>query len=265
MTRQDLPTHPVSQSTSTSPDLWAPFRALTSARIGLARSGASLATGPLLDLRLAHARARDAVHAGLDEARLAGELAALGLPVLTVGSEVRDQSHYLMRPDLGRRLAVDAPAALAPHAGDHDLVVVVAAGLSARAVASHAAPLLAATLPQLAGWRIAPLVIVRHGRVAIGDAVAQALGARAVAVLIGERPGLSAPDSLGAYLTWGPGPRTTDAERNCISNIRPAGIAPADAASRIAHLLATMRARGLSGVGLKDETETRVIGEAGCD
>src|SRR3981189_3166800 len=104
------------------------------------------------------------------------------------------------------------------------------------ACASHAGPLLAATLPQLAGWRIAPLVIVRHGRVAIGDAVAQALRARAVAVLIGERPGLSAPDSLGAYLTWRPGPRTTDAERNCISNIRPAGIAPADAGPRRAPL-----------------------------
>jgi ethanolamine ammonia-lyase small subunit len=252
---------PVQHAPEPSPDLWAPFRALTSARIGLARSGASLATGPLLDFRLAHARARDAVHAALDEPRLAGELAALGLPVLTVGSEVRDQPQYLMRPDLGRRLADDAPAALAPHAGDHDLVVVVAAGLSARAVASHAGPLLAATLPRLAGWRIAPLVIVRHGRVAIGDAVAQALGARAVAVLIGERPGLSAPDSLGAYLTWRPGPRTTDAERNCISNIRPAGIAPTAAALRLAHLLRAMRARGVSGVELKDETEQRVIEE----
>jgi len=249
---------PAQNPTETSPDLWAPFRALTPARIGLGRSGASLATGPLLDFRLAHARARDAVHAALDEPRLAGELAALGRPVLTVASEVRDQSQYLMRPDLGRRLAGDAQAALAPQAGEYDLVFVVAAGLSARAVAGHAAPLLAATLPQLAGWRIAPLVIVRHGRVAIGDAVAQALGAGAVAVLIGERPGLSAPDSLGAYLTWRPGPRTSDAERNCISNIRPAGIAPAEAASRLAHLLRAMRARGVSGVGLKDETETRV-------
>src|SRR5258706_10816524 len=255
MTRQDPPTH--SSPQSTSPDLWAPFRALTSARIGLARSGASLATEPLLDFRLAHARARDAVRARLDEPRLADELAALGRPVLTVDSEVRDQPHYLMRPDLGRRLAPEAQAALVAQAGDHDLVVVMAAGLSARAVASHAGPLLAATLPRLAGWRIAPLVIVRYGRVAVGDAVAQALDARAVAVLIGERPGLSAPDSLGAYLTWRPGPRTTDAERNCISNIRPAGIAPADAAPRLAHLLATMPARGLSGVGLKDETEGR--------
>jgi ethanolamine ammonia-lyase small subunit len=259
MTRQNSPANPPPQSPSTNADLWAPFRALTPARIGLGRSGASLTTGPLLDFRLAHARARDAVHAALDEAQLAGELAALGLPVLTVGSEVRDQPQYLMRPDLGRRLADDAPAALAPHAGDHDLVVVVAAGLSARAVV-HAGPLLAATLPRLAGWRIAPLVIVRHGRVAIGDAVAQALRARAVAVLIGERPGLSAPDSLGAYLTWGPGPRTTDAERNCVSNIRPAGIAPTQAAPRLAHLLRAMRARGLSGVGLKDETEWRLIG-----
>src|SRR3981189_2537457 len=125
------------------------------------------------------------------------------------------------------------------------------------ACASHAGPLLAATLPQLAGWRLAPLVIVRRGRVAIGDAVAQALRARAVAVLIGERPGLSAPDSLGAYLTWRPGRGTTDALRKCISHLRPAGITPADAAPQLAHLMRTMRASGLSGVGLKDETEGR--------
>ncbi len=244
-----------------NPDPWASLRGLTAARIGLARSGASLATGALLDFRLAHARARDAVHAALDEPRLADDLAALGLPVLTVATQVRDQSQYLMRPDLGRRLAADAQAALAGQAGDHDVAVVIAAGLSARAVAGHAVPLLRATLPGLAGWRIAPLVIVRHGRVAIGDAVAQALRARAVAVLIGERPGLSAPDSMGAYLTWRPGPHTTDADRNCISNIRPDGIAPTEAAIRLVHLLRTMRARGLSGVGLKDESEREAIGE----
>ena len=119
MTRQDPPTHSSPQSTST--DLWAPFRALTSARIGLARSGASLATGPLLDFRLAHARARDAVRARLDEPRLADELAALGRPVLTVDSEVHDQPHYLMRPDLGRRLAPEAQVALMAQAGDHEI------------------------------------------------------------------------------------------------------------------------------------------------
>jgi ethanolamine ammonia-lyase small subunit len=243
------------------PDLWSPLRALTPARIGLARSGASLATSPLLDVRLAHARARDAVHAALDEPRLAADLAALGRPVLSVASEVRDQPQYLMRPDLGRRLAADGEATLAAQAGEYDAVFVIAAGLSAQAVAAHAVPLLRAALPELADWRVAPLVIVRYGRVAIGDAVARALGASAVAILIGERPGLSAPDSMGAYLTWRPGAQATDAERNCISNIRPEGIAYADAAFKLVHLLRMMRTRQVSGVALKDESERLAIGE----
>ena len=242
-----------------SPALWPSLRALTSARIGLARAGASLATGPALDFRLAHARARDAVHEPLDEARLRADLAPLGQPVLTVASAVPDRAHYLMRPDLGQRLAPDAVATLAPHAGTYDVAFVIADGLSARAVQMHAAPLLAATLPHLADWRIAPLVIVRHGRVAIGDGVATALGAQIVAILIGERPGLTAPDSMGAYLTWQPGAQTTDADRNCISNIRPDGIGYADAAQKLAHLLRAMRSRRLSGVQLKDEADGRLI------
>jgi ethanolamine ammonia-lyase small subunit len=247
-------------------EAWAGLRGLTAARIGLARSGASLATGPMLELRLAHARARDAVHAPLDEERLRAELAALGLPVLTVASAVRDPPQYLMRPDLGRRLAPDAGAVLAEHAGSgHDVALVVTEGLSARAVARHAEPLLAKLLPQLraGGWRIAPLIIVRQGRVAIGDAVAQLLRACMVAVLIGERPGLSAPDSMGAYLTWQPGPHTTDADRNCISNIRPQGIDPAGAALKVMHLLRAMWARQMSGVGLKDESEHPLIETGG--
>jgi ethanolamine ammonia-lyase small subunit len=243
------------------PDPWSAFRALTSARIGLARAGASLATAPLLDLRLAEARARDAVHAPLDAARLADDLAAPGGPVLTVASAAQDRQSYLMRPDLGRRLAPAAAAVLAPHAGRHDVAFVVADGLSARAVQTHAAPLLAGVLRSLRtqGWRIAPIVIACHGRVAIGDAIAAALGAACVAVLIGERPGLSAPDSMGAYLTWQPGPHTTDADRNCISNIRPEGIGHAEAAQKLTVLLRAMRTRQLSGVRLKDETDGPLI------
>ena len=243
------------------PDPWSALRALTSARIGLARTGASLATAPLLDLRLAEARARDAVHEPLDAARLANELAALGDPALTVASAAHDRQSYLMRPDLGRRLAPGADAVLAPHAGSHDVALVVADGLSARAVQIHATPLLAGVLPTLRaqGWRVAPIVIARHGRVAIGDAIAAALGAACVAVLIGERPGLSAPDSMGAYLTWRPGPHATDADRNCISNIRPEGIGYAEAAQKVIHLLRAMRTRGLSGVQLKDEADGTVI------
>jgi ethanolamine ammonia-lyase small subunit len=243
--------------------LWAYLRSLTAARIGLKRTGASLATGPLLDFKLAHARARDAVREPLDEARLIADLAPLGLPVVAVASAAEDRQHYLMRPDLGRRLASGAEATLAPHGSGFDVVFVVADGLSARAVQTHAKPVLAEMLRRLQaeGWRIAPLVIARHGRVAIGDEIATALGGDCVAVLIGERPGLTAPDSMGAYLTWQPGSRTTDADRNCVSNIRPEGIGYGDAAFRLAYMLRGMRARRLSGVQLKDDSDRLIISE----
>ena len=232
---------------------WADLRRFTAARIALARSGASLATGPLLEFRLAHARARDAVNAPLDEPRLLADLAGLGLPVLAVASAAPDRQLFLMRPDLGRRLAPKAAAVLADHVGggaDHgyDVAFVVSDGLSARAVAAHARPLLAEVLPRLRseGWRIAPLVVVRHGRVAIGDAVASALHARIVTMLI-----------MGAYLTLLPAGRpvteTTDADRNCISNIRPEGLHYADAAFKLVNLLRAIRTRGISGVQLKDD------------
>ena len=226
-------------------DPWHRLRPLTAARIGLASAGGSLATAPLLALRLAHARARDAVHAALDADALA---AAVG-PLLVVDSAAPDRGTFLLRPDLGRQLASGTTL---PR-GEHDLTVVLADGLSARAVQDHAPAVVAALLPLLAGWRVAPIIMARQGRVALGDAVASAMGAAAVLVLIGERPGLSAHDSLGAYLTWRPGPATTDADRNCVSNIRPAGFAPDAAAMKIAWLLQAMRARGRSGVVLKDE------------
>ena len=243
---------------------WAELRQLTAARIGLKRTGASLATGPLLDFQLAHARARDAVHEPFDAARLAAEMAGLEAPVLTIASAAGDRQRYLMRPDLGRQLGPGAEAMLVPHAGRYDVVLVITDGLSARAVATHARPVLAQAVPELAteGWRIAPLVIVRHGRVAIGDAIAAALGADSVVVLIGERPGLSAPDSMGAYLTWQPRPDTTDADRNCISNIRPEGIGYADAAFKLAHLLRAMRTRRVSGVQLKDDSDRLLLGRS---
>jgi ethanolamine ammonia-lyase small subunit len=241
--------------------VWVALRRLTAARIGLQRTGASLTTGPLLDFQLAHARARDAVHEPLDEARLIADLTALASPVVAIASAAENRQNYLMRPDLGRRLGPGAEAALTPHAIGHDVVFVVTGGLSARAIQKHAAPVLAGVLPALRaqGWRIAPLVVARQGRVAIGDAVANALNADCVVVLLGERPGLSAPDSMGAYLTWRPGPDTTDADRNCISNIRPEGIGTADAAFKIVHLLRAMRARRLSGVRLKDDSDPLLL------
>jgi ethanolamine ammonia-lyase small subunit len=246
-------------------EFWSSLRQLTTARIGLARTGASLKTAPLLDFRLAHGRARDAVLEPLDQQRLIADLAGLSDPVLAVASAAETRLDYLMRPDLGRRLAANAATVLAPHVARYDLVFVIADGLSARAVQTHAAPLLRRTIEPLRArdWRIAPLVIARHGRVALGDAVGMALHADSVAVFIGERPGLSAPDSMGTYLTWRPHAGTTDAERNCISNIRPGGIGYADAGFKIAYLLQLMRARRLSGVKLKDDAN-RVL-DAGAE
>jgi ethanolamine ammonia-lyase small subunit len=232
------------------------LRTLTAARIALDRSGSSLATMPMLEFRLAHARARDAVNETIDIPRLAEKLAALQWPIVTIDSAAPDRSAYLLRPDLGRSLGPKAREALLAHAGAYDLVVV-ADGLSARAVERQVPPLLAALAPSLiAGrWSLAPLVLVRQGRVAIGDSIAAVLEAGAVVVLIGERPGLSAPDSLGAYLTWQPIPeRTTDADRNCISNIRPEGLGYSDAAFKVAYLLSEMRLREVSGVALKDDS-----------
>ena len=207
-------------------DPWGRLRGLTAARIGLARSGGSLATGPTLDFRLAHARARDAVDTALDAAQLAHDLGG----ALHIASAAPDRHIYKLRPDLGRQLAADT--ILPPVTAD--LVIVIADGLSALAVQRHTAPFIDALRPLLASWTLAPLVIASQGRVAIGDAVALQMGVGAVLVLIGERPGLSAPDSMGAYLTWRPHPATTDADRNCVSNIRPDGLPPVLAASRVA-------------------------------
>jgi len=244
----------------TGSDAWSALRPLTAARIGLARSGASLATAPLLDFRLAHARARDAVNAAFDPDKIGAAIGETGLPVIVGDSAAPDKRSYLMRPDRGRTLSPDTEAALlAQHRSDgFDLAFIVSDGLSALAVETHAAPLLTRVVPKLraASLSIAPVAILRHGRVAIGDRVATALGARCAIVLIGERPGLSAPDSMGAYLTWMPGARTTDADRNCISNIRPEGIGYDDAARKVIHLVVAIRTARLSGVALKDSSDS---------
>jgi ethanolamine ammonia-lyase small subunit len=248
--------------------LWRNLRRLTAARIGLPRSGASLATAPLLAFQLAHAKARDAVHAQLDVPRLARDLEDCGLPVLTLASGAADKQTYLMRPDLGRTLDAHAEASLGRNTAEileyFDIVFVISDGLSARAVQTHAAPVLRPVTAALTaeGWRIAPLVIVERGRVALGDRIASLLRANCVVILIGERPGLSAPESMGAYLTWDPGPATSDADRNCISNMRPDGIDYADAGFKLIHLLRAMRSRGLSGVRLKDASDRLQIDNA---
>jgi ethanolamine ammonia-lyase small subunit len=235
------------------------LRCFTTARVALGRAGNALPTAAHLDFVEAHAMARDAVHAVLDVDALAAEFAALGLPATVVTSRAPDRRTYLVRPDLGRTLD-DAAAARLTHS-EPALALVIADGLSATAVQRHAAPFLAEALPRLARIGIAagPAVIASQARVALGDAIGARLGAEAVAVLIGERPGLSAPDSLGLYLTWNPRPGRTDAERNCISNIRPAGQPYAAAADTLAWLVGEMRRRRLTGVALKDERPTGAL------
>ncbi|HEY2195222.1 MAG TPA: ethanolamine ammonia-lyase subunit EutC [Actinomycetospora sp.] len=231
-------------------DAWRVLREATQARVGLGRAGDALPTAEILRLDAAHALARDAVHSPLDVDTLTADLReASGLDVVRVASEAADRTEYLQRPDLGRRLA-DGDAL---HPDEWDLAVVVADGLSARAVQSHAAGALAALLPRLEGWSVAPPVVATQARVALGDDVGSRLGAAMVLVLIGERPGMSAPDSLGAYLTWGPRRGRADSERNCVSNIRPPhGLSYARAAEVLAALLTESRRRQLSGVELKD-------------
>ena len=246
-------------------EIWARLARLTPARIGLGRAGSGLPTREVLRFGLAHAQARDAVHTPMDGDAVSGALAAAGFPSVMVASGAVDRATYLRRPDLGRRLTPEARAALeAATDGPVDLAVVVADGLSARAVHEGAAALLAAFQPAIAraGWRVAPVVIASQARVALGDDIGAALEARAVAVLIGERPGLSSPDSLGIYLTFEPRPGRSDAERNCISNVRPAGLAYGLAAFKLDWLLTQAFARGLTGVGLKDESDHAI--EAGA-
>lgn len=224
-------------------DLPARLRALTVARVALGRVGSGLPTRAALDFELAHARARDAVHAVLPEDF------ATTLGAHPVRSRAGDRATYLQRPDLGRRLCPEDRAALSD--GGADLAIVVADGLCALAVERHTVPLLAALRARLAGWSLAPPVLAHQARVAIGDEIAVALGAQAILVLIGERPGLSAPDSLGAYMSWGPRIGMPDSARNCVSNIRPPlGLGYDAAAERIATILAAARAAGRTGVGL---------------
>src|SRR3984957_9641894 len=207
------------------------LQSYTPARIALERTGVSLATRPLLDFQLAHARARDAVHAAIDVRMLCDELRRCGLPALALQSQARDRTTYLRRPDLGRALGDDS-AVLLP-TGESEVVFVIADGLSELAVERHALHLLRAVLPLIAGWRLAPVCVVEQGRVAVGDVVGEGLHAPLAVVLIGERPVLSSPDSLGAYITWEPRIGRKDAERNCISNIREEGLSYAAAAARL--------------------------------
>jgi ethanolamine ammonia-lyase small subunit len=233
------------------------LRELTPARVGLGRAGASMPTDALLAFTLDHARARDAVHTAFDAPRLVAGLAGLGLQASQVSSQARNRRDYLRRPDLGRMLDQDSRRVLAGLGGGaSDLAVVIGDGLSPAAVNVHAVELVRHLGPRLteAGIRIGNIVIASGARVALGDEIGAVLGARMVVMLIGERPGLSAPDSLGAYLTFAPRIGLTDAERNCVSNIHAAGLSYDEAAFKIAWLVREGMARQITGVALKDES-----------
>ena len=266
------------QATPVTDNPWQALRQFTAARIALGRAGVSLPTAPQLAFQLAHAQARDAVHLALDVAQLQQQLITADIAgareCRVLDSAAADRLTYLQRPDLGRRLSDTSRAALMPPQMEHaqqeyaqqdharpearlyDLAFVIADGLSSLAISKNAAPFLAVLQQRIAPhqWTQAPLTIVRQGRVAVGDEVGSLLRARLVVVLIGERPGLSSPDSMGIYLSWMPQVGMSDAQRNCISNVRPQGMGYDEAAYKLDYLLTEAYRRQLTGVALKDES-----------
>ncbi len=239
----------------------AQLRRFTPARIALGRAGDSLPTAELLDFSADHAMARDAVHAALDTRGLAEQLAKAGLESLRIHSAAPDRAAYLRRPDLGRKLDDSSRDLLHSLrlATRPDLLFVIADGLSAIAPERYAVAVIEATRKLLAGWETAPVLIAEQARVALGDEAGEILGAEMAVMLIGERPGLSSPDSLGIYLTYAPRVGRTDAERNCISNVREEGMSPERAAQTLSHLLVDARRLQLSGVRLKDTSDRAAL------
>jgi ethanolamine ammonia-lyase small subunit len=248
------------------------LRRLTPARIALGRTGTSMPTSAQLDFQYAHAQARDAVHLPFDHAGLSSQLAECGYESVLLHSAATNRDSYLQRPDLGRKLSDESAQTLRIHAsaypGGVDLVIVVADGLSALAVHRHTVPFLSRMREQIEvdGWTVSPVILVEQGRVAISDEIGELLGAKMVVILIGERPGLSSPDSLGLYFTYNPKIGLTDAYRNCISNVRLEGLSYGMAAHRLLYLMREACRRQLSGVNLKDEAQVQTLeSDAGAD
>lgn len=238
-------------------DTWTALRQYTAARIGLGRSGSAMPTGEVLKFSMAHARARDAVHTAIDWAPVEAGLTKLGLASMRIESAAPSRDVYLRRPDLGRTLSARSRQRLSEiPRRPADLAIVAGDGLSSTAAATNLLPLLNALKPYADknGWTLSPVLLANQSRVALGDEAAEFLGAKAVLVLIGERPGLSSPDSLGAYLTWQPRPGRKDAERNCVSNIRQGGLSYDEAAFKLAWLIGESFRRQLTGVNLKDDS-----------
>jgi ethanolamine ammonia-lyase small subunit len=250
-------------------DLWASLRRFTQARIGQGRAGHALRTPPLLDFQLAHALARDAVHLPWDVECFAEQVRELGLEAVVLATPVRNRTQYLKRPDLGRVLEEASRDRILANAGEAvDVALAISNGLSSAAVENHGLSLLTAVVDALRSrnppvsaddatspmWKLGPVCLVPNGRVALSDPIGVLLRARLSVMIVGERPGLSAADSLGIYMTYRPDPANTDAERNCISNIRPPnGVGYREAAAKLAYLAGEALRLGVSGVGLKDD------------
>lgn len=233
-------------------NLWTSLRSLTAARIAIGRTGQSIPLKESLHFKLSHAHARDAIYSSLDLDQLSISLQKFGLPVIHLHSQANSREEYLKRPDLGRRL--NNPSPLSNQSNEYDIAIIIADGLSSKAIHDNVAPLLELLIPSLKDFSLAPLTIVGQGRVAIGDEIGSLLKAKLTLILIGERPGLSSPNSLGAYITFNPKPGLTDESRNCVSNIRPEGLSYLEAVKKINYLIRESLNRKISGVSLKDES-----------
>lgn len=240
----------------TEKDAWQSLKKYTTARIALGKTGTAIPLDELLQFKLAHAHARDAVYSQIETDKLTQSLQAFKLPIFLLNSRAANRHEYLQRPDLGRRLNNASVAQLKDAGSKAGIAIIIADGLSATAVNHHLTALLEVLIPELkaADFSIAPLCIVQQARVAVGDEVASLLNASMSIVLIGERPGLSSPDSLGAYLTYQPSIGLTDESRNCISNIRTEGLSYTEAAAKIFYLVKEAFRLQYSGVQLKDNT-----------
>jgi ethanolamine ammonia-lyase small subunit len=260
-----MPDTPPDTLADSADNPWLALRHLTSARIALGRTGTSLPTRAQLDFQYAHAQARDAVHLPFDASTLSDELQAKGRETVLLHSAATDRDSYLQRPDKGRRLDEASVQTLrdqaAAQTGGVDIAVVVADGLSSLAVHRHAVPFLARMeeTASAEGWTLSPVILVEQGRVAIADEIGELLGAKMSVILIGERPGLSSPDSLGVYFTYGPKVGLNDAHRNCISNVRLEGLSYPLAAHRLLYLMREACKRQLSGVSLKDDAQLQTL------
>ena len=246
------------------PDAWIALQQFTTARIAIGRSGGSQRTPSVLDFRLAHARARDAVHAPFDAEALAKKFAEAGFQSVILHTPVHDKQTYLMNPDMGKTLDEDSKKKLAELAKSwkgRDFAVIVSDGLSAIAATEHAVETitaLAENLPEKE-WAMTPIIIVPYARVKIQDSIGETIGIRHAIAFVGERPGLGSPDSLSAYFTYKPRWSTVESDRNCVSNIRPLGLPPKIAAKKLALLLKESLARGISGTQLKDNIDDSAL------